>query len=140
MTKKIYLETLKSVLGCSILHYSPWSFKKLLVKTLVAKLCFSYQLVILTLQYICRHRYYLWELHLIETLFLNSQIPHLHFDLTLGHWKTLCKNRACETVDNCLLWDFTPRRFSPWDCLLNVNFLDNVCCLCNTVDPWNHNL
>ena len=91
MTKKIDLETLKIVLGCSILHYSPWSRKRLVVESLVAKLCLSYQLIILTLQYICRHRYYLWKQHLIETPLLNSQIPHLHFDLTLGNWKTLCK-------------------------------------------------
>ena len=47
MTKKIYLETLKSVLGCSILHYSPlppinFKTKNMLFNAYILALCYAY--------------------------------------------------------------------------------------------------
>ena len=80
-----------------------------------------------------------WEKHPMKALSLNSQIL-LHLYLILENRDVLFENRTCETVDHGLIWNLHSRRFNSWDCLQNVNFLDDVCCLHIIVYPWNHKL
>ena len=118
---------------------APWSIRWLSVKTTTAKLYFSHQPGIGTLQPPCQNRYILREKHPMKALSLNSLIL-LHLYLILENRDVLFENRTCETVDHGLIWNLHSRRFNSWDCLQNVNFLDDVCCLHIIVYPWNHKL